>query len=89
MHCTNCIAQRAIDDRALRHRACRSRRQPITVDAAAWPDTTSVLRRTAASITRLAGDRYVFLEFGDMVLDFGVRAKVAEVQKWLAAHAPT
>lgn len=60
----------------------------VQSDAASWPDTAAVLRRTDTSTTRLAGDRYVFVEFGDMVLDFGVRAKVAEVQKWLAAHAP-
>ena len=40
----------------------------------------AVLHRGADSLVRLAGDKYVFMEFGDMVLDFGVRAKVAEVR---------
>lgn len=48
----------------------------------------AVLRRNKDSIWRLAGDRYVFIEFGDMVLDFVTRAKVAELEKWLKEHAP-
>ena len=53
-----------------------------------WPETRAVLHRGENSITRLAGDRYVFLEIGPMVLDFGVRAQIAEIEKWLGAHAP-
>jgi urea carboxylase len=53
-----------------------------------WPKTTAVLRQTESSVMRLAGDRYVFIEFGEEVLDFGVRAKVAELEMWLAKHAP-
>lgn len=52
-----------------------------------WPETQAILSRSDTSITRLAGDRYVFVEFGDMVLEFGIRAKVAELEKWLHAHA--
>lgn len=48
-----------------------------------WPEASAVLRRGDASTTRLAGDRYVFVEFGDDVLDFCTRAKVAELQAWL------
>ena len=48
----------------------------------------AVLRRSKDSIWRLAGDRYVFVEFGDMVLDFFSRAKVAELEKWLQTNAP-
>ena len=50
--------------------------------------TPTVLRRTDDSIWRLAGDRYVFIEFGDMVLDFGLRAKVVQLDAWLQEHAP-
>lgn len=48
----------------------------------------AVLRRGKDSIWRLAGDRYVFVEFGEMVLDFVTRAKVAELEKWLKSNAP-
>jgi len=48
-----------------------------------WPATQSVLQRSAASQWRLAGDRYVFVEFGDMVLDLNVRVMVYEIEKWL------
>jgi allophanate hydrolase subunit 1 len=47
-----------------------------------------VLHRKDDSLWRLAGDRYVFVEFGDMVLDFVVRAKVAQLEAWLAGQAP-
>jgi urea carboxylase len=47
-----------------------------------------VLHRHGDCVARLAGDRYVFLEFGPMELDFGVRAKVAEVERWLRAATP-
>ena len=60
----------------------------VVESAHAWPETQAVLFRSEDSITRLAGDRYVFLEFGDMVLDFAVRAKVAQLQQWLEANAP-
>lgn len=50
--------------------------------------TPTILRRTDDSIWRLAGDRYVFVEFGEMVLDFAVRAKVAQLEEWLKANAP-
>ena len=53
-----------------------------------WPATESVLKRTEASQWRLAGDRYVFVEFGEMVLDLNVRVKIDEIEKWLAAKAP-
>eukprot|EP00892_Ulva_mutabilis_P009832 jgi/Ulvmu1/7220/UM035_0006.1 len=52
------------------------------------PIAQAVLRQRADSIWRLAGERYVFVEFGDMVLDFVTRAKVAELEKWLKQHAP-
>lgn len=48
----------------------------------------AVLRQGEDSIWRLAGDRYVFVEYGDMVLDFVTRAKVAELEKWLQNNAP-
>lgn len=51
----------------------------------AWPETAAVVHRTDASICRIAGDRYVFVEFGEMVLDFNVRARVAELEKWFVA----
>lgn len=48
----------------------------------------AVLRRGKDTVWRLAGDRYVFVEFGEMVLDFVTRAKVAELEKWLKENAP-
>jgi allophanate hydrolase subunit 1 len=57
-------------------------------DCSAWPETAAVLRQTPDAIWRLAGDRYVFVEFGDMVLDFALRARVAELEQWLASNAP-
>jgi hypothetical protein len=60
---------------------------PVTHAKQVWPNTQAILSRSDTSITRLAGDRYVLVEFGDMVLDFGIRAKVAELEKWLHAHA--
>ena len=50
--------------------------------------TATVLRRGPDSIWRLAGDRYMFVEYGEMVLDFAVRAKVAKLEEWLKANAP-
>jgi Carboxyltransferase domain, subdomain C and D len=60
----------------------------IVPDCSGWPETTAVLRQTPEATWRLAGDRYVFVEFGDMVLDFELRARVAELEQWLAANAP-
>lgn len=48
----------------------------------------AILRQGTDSMWRLAGDRYVFVEFGDMVLDFVTRARVAELERWLREHAP-
>jgi urea carboxylase len=56
------------------------------------PPTAAVLRTWPATASspgaqlRLAGDRYVFLEYGPMALDLALRVRVAEVEAWLAAQ---
>ena len=55
------------------------------------PPTQAVLWELPASDThpgaqlRLAGDRYVFLEYGPMELDLALRVRVQQVEDWLAS----
>jgi urea carboxylase len=57
-----------------------------------YPPTAAVLRVWPATGAhpgaqlRLAGDRYVFLEYGPMELDLALRVRVHELQAWLAAQ---
>lgn len=57
------------------------------------PPAEAVLWELPASDThpgaklRLAGDRYVFLEYGPMELDLALRVRVQQVEDWLAAAA--
>lgn len=56
----------------------------------ACPETKALLRvwsqtdKHPGAQLRLAGDRYVFLEYGSMELDLNLRVRVAELQGWLA-----
>jgi urea carboxylase len=56
----------------------------------ACPPTQAVLKEWKAggthpgALLRLAGDRYVFLEYGPMELDLNLRVRIAELQAWLA-----
>ncbi|KAK9817750.1 hypothetical protein WJX72_001615 [[Myrmecia] bisecta] len=57
------------------------------------PETSAVLLRIESSAThpgaiyRLAGDRYVFVEYGPMELDLNLRVRVAELEQWVADQA--
>lgn len=62
------------------------------VDVPACPPTEAVLRVIPAvqgshpgAQVRLAGDRYVFLEYGPMELDISLRVRVHEIEQYLAA----
>lgn len=58
----------------------------------AIPQTTAVLWTLPASDThpgaqvRLAGDRYLFLEYGPMELDLNLRVRVHQLEAWIKEH---
>jgi urea carboxylase len=57
-----------------------------------YPDTQAVLMEIAARsdsprvIVRLAGDRYVFVEYGPMELDLNLRVRVQLLEDWLKGN---
>ncbi|PSC69627.1 urea carboxylase [Micractinium conductrix] len=62
------------------------------VDVPECPPTEAVLRvvpavegRHPGAKVRLAGDRYIFLEYGPMELDISLRVRVHEIEQYLAA----
>lgn len=65
--------------------------EAFTPSVAPCPPTQALLLTIPPSDThpgaqlRLAGDRYVFLEYGPMELDLNLRVRVKQVQEWLAA----
>ncbi|KAK9819502.1 hypothetical protein WJX74_000026 [Apatococcus lobatus] len=58
-------------------------------DAPQTPTTSAVLHEIPASEThpgaiyRLAGDRYIFVEYGPMELDLNLRVRINELEEWL------
>lgn len=61
-----------------------------TFDVPIMPEATAVLKRLPATDShpgveyRLAGDRYVLVEYGPMELDLNLRVRVHMLEKWLA-----
>ncbi len=52
------------------------------------PDREAVLRRSGDVVYRQAGDRYLLVEYGDLVLDLTLRFRVQAVYNWFLAHKP-
>ncbi|KAI3425770.1 hypothetical protein D9Q98_007745 [Chlorella vulgaris] len=70
--------------------AAEAEAEAFQVTVPETPPTSAVLRVVPAGAShpgaqvRLAGDRYVFLEYGPMELDIGLRVRVHEIEHYLA-----
>jgi urea carboxylase len=93
---TPATAARALETRGTWLARCTDRIEPVARPAWNEPssgdvvhDRSGVVERVNGDVTfRHAGDRFLLVEYGDMILDLELRLRVQALDRWVHHHLP-